>query len=47
MVCKVFFCSKFPDIPEKLWRRTWRKQVNAKCFAFQGNEKTSNFVSYD
>ena len=38
MVCKKYFCSKFPDIPEKLWRRRrWRKPTNAQCFAFQAN----------
>ena len=36
MVWKKLFCSEFP---EKWWRirRTWRKQTNAKRFAFQVN----------
>ena len=35
---KNIFAPKFPDIPEKLWRRRrWRKPTNAQCFAFQAN----------
>ena len=37
MVCKILFLSKFPNIPEKSWRRRWRKPENAKRFAFQAN----------
>ena len=38
MVWKIFFCSEFPNIPEKSSRRRrWGKQTNAKCFAFQVN----------
>ena len=40
MVCKIFFCSEFPAIPEKSWRRRrWRKPANAKRFAFQAKTK--------
>ena len=37
---KYSFCSEFPDITEKWWRRRWRKPANAKRFAFQANAIT-------
>ena len=39
MVCKMFFCSEFPDIPEKPYggKRRSEKTANAMCLAFQGN----------
>ena len=42
IVCKIFFCSDFPNIPEKSWRRRkrWRKPANAKLFAFQARQST-------
>ena len=35
MVYKIFFCSEFPDIPEKLQQRRRRRQRKAiaKCYA--------------
>ena len=36
MVCKIFFCSEFLDIPENLLRRRrWRRPANVNCPAFQ------------
>ena len=32
MVCKLFICSEFSDIPGKSWKRRWRKPANAECF---------------
>ena len=32
MVCKIFICSEFSDIPGKSWKRRRRKPANAKCF---------------
>ena len=37
MVSKIFFCSEFPDIPEKSWKRILRKSAKAKCFVFIAN----------
>ena len=32
MFCKICFCSKFPDILQKLWRRSrWRNPTNANA----------------
>ena len=39
MVCKILFRSEFFDIPEKSWRRRWRKPANVKRFASQANPK--------
>ena len=40
MVCKIMFCSEFPDIPDKADKKTRRKrktQAIAKCYAFHAN----------
>ena len=42
MVCKIFFCSEFPDIPDKAGRKARRRrrrrtQAVAKRYAFQEN----------
>ena len=46
MVCKIVFCSEFPDIPDKAERRTRRRrrrrrrtQAIAKRYAFHANAK--------
>ena len=46
MVCKMFFCSKFPDIPDKASRvtRKRRTQTIAKCFAFHERAIKTNLV---
>ena len=38
MVCKIFFCSEFADVPEKSWRgkKTNRKEI-AKRYALEAN----------
>ena len=46
MVCKVFFCSEFPVIPEKLWRKEEADAVT-KRFAFQAIAKTKQEVGED
>ena len=40
MVCKIIFCSKFPDIPDKASRKTRRKgtQAVAKRYAFHATK---------
>ena len=43
MVCKIFFCSGFPDIPDKAGRKTRRRrgiQGIAKGYAFHANSKS-------
>ena len=41
MVCKIIFCSKFPDIPDKAGRKTRRRtQAIAKRYAFHANAIT-------
>ena len=46
MVCKVIFCSEFPDIPDKAGRKTRlrkrrrRAQAIAKRYAFHVNAVT-------
>ena len=39
MVCKIIFCSEFPDIPDKAGRETRRRrtQAIAKHYAFHAN----------
>ena len=43
MVCKISFCSEFPDIPDKagrkIRRRRKRTQAIAKRYAFHANAK--------
>ena len=42
MVCKIIFCSEFPDIPDKAgrkMRRRRRTQAIAKRYAFHENAK--------
>ena len=42
MVCKIVFCSEFPDIPDnagKVTRRRRRTQAIAKRYAFHANTK--------
>ena len=43
MVCKIIFCSEFPDIPDKAGRETRRRrtQTIAKRYAFQANATRS------
>ena len=43
MICKIFFCSEPHDIPEKSWRRRWRKLANVKSFCFS-SKRNNNFV---
>ena len=42
MVCKILFCSEFPNNPDKAGRKTTRRrkrtQTIAKRYAFQANE---------
>ena len=38
MICKIIFCSEFPDIPDKAGRFT--RRTVAKPFAFHPNAKT-------
>ena len=50
MVCKIIFCSEFPDILDKTGRKTRRRrrrttQAIAKRFAFHANAKTLNLKS--
>ena len=47
MVCKIIFCSEFPDIPDKAGRKTRRRrrrrtQAIAKRYAFHANAKKDN-----
>ena len=37
------FCSEFPDIPEKSWRRSG-KPANAERFAFEANAIVDEFI---
>ena len=39
MVCKIIFCSEFPDIPDKAGRVTRRRRTQAVAmrFVFQAN----------
>ena len=43
MVCKIIFCSEFPDILDKAGRKTRRRrkrtQAIAKRYAFHANAK--------
>ena len=41
VVCKIVFCSEFPDIPDKAGRKTTRKrtQTTTKRYAFHANAK--------
>ena len=41
MACKIIFCSKFPDIPDKAGKITTgeKTQAIAKRFAFHANTK--------
>ena len=42
MVCKITFCFKFPDIPDKAGRKTERRrrtQATARRYAFHANAK--------
>ena len=47
MVCKIIFCSEFPDIPDKAGRKTRRRrrrrrtEATAKCYAFHANAISS------
>ena len=48
MVCKIIFCSKFPNIPDKAGRKTRRKrrtQVITKHYAFHANAKRLQIAS--
>ena len=45
MVCKIIFCSEFPDIPDKAGRETRRRrriQAIAKLYAFHANATRSS-----
>ena len=46
MVCKIFFYSEFPNIPDTAGRKTRRRgrktQAIANCYVFHGNAKTGN-----
>ena len=43
MVCKIIFCSEFPDIPDKASRETRRRRTEAiaKRYAFHANATRS------
>ena len=47
MVCKLFFCSEFPTILEKLrQRREGGKKAIVRRYAFQANAKSVLFVMF-
>ena len=48
MVCKMIFCSKFPDILDKAGRKTTRRrtQAVAKSYAFHANAKRQHFYAH-
>ena len=39
VVCKIAFCSEFPDIPDSAGRKTRRTQAIAKHYEFHANAK--------
>ena len=39
MVCKIFICSEFPDIPEKVGGRIGRTTLKPMTFCFLANAK--------
>ena len=43
MICKIIFCSEFPDIPDKAGRFT--RRTEAKPFAFHPNAKTVRSIT--
>ena len=45
VICKIVFCSKFPDIPDNADRktRTRRTQAIAKSYVFHANTKTTSW----
>ena len=50
MVCKIFFCSEFPDIPDKAnrkMRRRRRRQVIAKLCVFHTKAIKSCCLFFD
>ena len=44
MVSKLFFCSEFPDIPDKVARKTRKTQAIAKRYSFHTNAK-KNYIA--
>ena len=46
MVCKIAFCSKFPDILDSTGRKTTRRrtQATAKGYAFHANAKRTRLA---
>ena len=52
MVCKIYFCSEFPDIPNTAGRKTRRRrriQAIAKRYAFHANPimlRKLNFIEW-
>ena len=46
VVCKIVFCSEFPDIPDNTGRKTTRRrtQAIAKRYAFHANAIKGNTV---
>ena len=51
MVCKIIFCSEFPDIPDKAGRKTRgrrrRTQAIAKRYAFYANAVKLSHLNVD
>ena len=47
VVCKIIFCSKLPNIPDKAGRRTRKRrtQAIAKCYAFHANAITKKVMN--
>ena len=45
MVCKIVFCSEFPDIPDNAGRKTRTTQAIAKRYAFHA-DVTRTFIYY-
>ena len=45
VVCKIVFCSEFPDIPNNAGRKTRTTQAIAKRYAFHA-DVTRTFIYY-
>ena len=44
MICKIFFCSEFPDIPEKSWRKEEEiGNYEVFCFSSKRNKERTCF----
>ena len=49
MVCKIAFCSEFPDIPDSAGRKTRRRRTHAiaKRYAFHPSAIRKQFLNLD